>query len=161
MTILADPDSMCQEIRRCHLQSFVWLNCIHGENYGWCVRGGDEQLQPVWFTGYQLPQSLRKVNRSKMRTGILFRSVNNTNEPSDGVNESDAESFHRPQRKGRRKSNPSHNDIAVVEAAVECCDVDEGATGEENLVNSIDDESWESDFSTSDSNNSSGDDYWP
>ena len=93
VTILADPDSMCQEIRRCHLQSFVWLNCIHGviaeldpENYGWCVRGGDEQLQPVWFTGYQLSQSLRKVNRSKVRTGIFSRSVNNINELSDGAN---------------------------------------------------------------------------
>ena len=105
-----------------------------------------------------------------MRAGIFSRSVNNINEPSDGANESDAESFHRPQRKRRRKSNPSHDDIAkldydinlkAVEADVECCDVDEGATGEENLVNSIDDELWESDFSTSDSDDSSDDDYWP
>ena len=42
-------------------------------------------------------------------------------------------------------------DLKAVEADVESCDVDEGATGEENLVNSIDDELWESDFSTSDS----------
>ena len=54
-----------------------------------------------WFgsTGYQLPQPLRKVKRSKVRTGIFSRSVNNINEPSDGANESDAESFHRPQKK--------------------------------------------------------------
>ena len=88
-----NKEDLIQMIKRCHLQSFFWLDCIHGviaeldpENYGWCVRGGDGQLQPVWFTGYQLPQSLRKINRSKVRTGIFSRSVNNINEPSDGAN---------------------------------------------------------------------------
>ena len=24
----ADPDSICQEIKRVHLQSFIWINCL-------------------------------------------------------------------------------------------------------------------------------------
>ena len=52
ITIPADPEFMFQEIKRCHLLSFIWLNCLqrvrpqlYPEDYGWYV-GINDELHP-------------------------------------------------------------------------------------------------------------------
>ena len=69
-SIPPDPDSAEQCIKRAHLQTYYWLNCakpivlplLFDEN-GW--KFVDNELKPIWFTGYQMPPSLRRGRKGK------------------------------------------------------------------------------------------------
>ena len=39
------------------------ISHLHLENWGWCIQ--DEQVIPVWFTGNQIPPSLRNSRQRK------------------------------------------------------------------------------------------------
>ena len=98
LSLPADPDSMSQEIKRCHLQSYIWLNCLQGviseldpENYGWYV-GNDDEMHPTWFTESQFPPFLRKVNRNRKKVEPRSQTIEYIGDSFDGDNshESDA-----------------------------------------------------------------------
>ena len=65
VSLPADPDLICEEIKCVHLQSFIWCNClktiipsIDPDSYGWRFKECNE-ISQTWFTGNQLPPSLR------------------------------------------------------------------------------------------------------
>ena len=70
MSLPPDPDSVVQVIKRAHYQAYFWRRCIEINvemipfaNYGWKWCEEQELVVPVWFTGDQLPPSLRKKRR--------------------------------------------------------------------------------------------------
>ena len=98
--LLPDPDSLLQFLRRVQLQTVIWcssgetmIESLNPEEYGWMVDGTNENLEPVWFLGPQLPPSLnrRKKNTKKI---ILTNSV--------AVTEADAECSDVPPRNVRK-----------------------------------------------------------
>ena len=69
MSILPETDYVVQAIKRVHYQASKWyqsdLQTIHdvafeGKGWIWCDK-------PAWFTGEQLPTSLRKKPRKRLR----------------------------------------------------------------------------------------------
>ena len=65
-SILPDPTSLTQHIRRANLQCYYWKCCvkptiekIEPTTSGW-VRNSDNALEPLWFEGPQFPEVLRK-----------------------------------------------------------------------------------------------------
>ena len=70
MPLPPDPDPVVQVIKRAHFQAYEWYHCnesiishLHLENWGWRVQ--DEQVIPVWFTGNQIPPSMRNSRQRK------------------------------------------------------------------------------------------------
>ena len=73
MGILPDPDSIIQVIKRAHLQARVWyqyreqtmrhlpMSCM-----GWLV--SEEEIQPLWFIGLQLPPSAASKRKKKKKS---------------------------------------------------------------------------------------------
>ena len=149
----ADPDSMTEEIKRCHLQSYVWRRCFDGiidmldrDDFGWRVVC-DDTIVPVWFTGYQLPPSLRK-EKKKIRQPVATKEI----EDLEASEKSEAE----PSVKRKKRSVEKN---LTVKSTVPEYDADvEGDTATEN--DSCDDDMWESDFSSND-DDSSDDDFCP
>ena len=59
------PNSVEHCIKRAHLQTYYWLNCADSiiqpllvEEYGWILE--NNEIKPRWFTGHQIPESLRR-----------------------------------------------------------------------------------------------------
>ena len=74
MSVLPDPDAVVQAIKRVHYQASKWyqsdLQTIHDvafEGNGWIWCEDDAIVKPAWFTGKQLPTSLRKKPRKRLR----------------------------------------------------------------------------------------------
>ena len=111
-----DPDSLLQHIRRVQLQTVIWcssgetmIESLNPEEYGWMVDETNENIEPLWFSGPQLPPSLnrRKKNTKKI---ILTNSV--------AVTEADAECSDVPSRNVRKRvirktKNMSKPDVAA------------------------------------------------
>ena len=62
LSLPPDPDSIIQAIKRVHLQSSTWPQCLNQnstvisfENNGWAWSVEESIMVPVWFTGSQLP----------------------------------------------------------------------------------------------------------
>ena len=170
LNLPADPDSMTQEIKRCHLQAYVWLRCLQGiipkldpDNYGWRIIADDE-MEPIWFTGHQFPPSLRKANKTRLvpnrpesSAGVPIFDADVNYEHSDRESDAAPPKKRRKPQKSLNQSSPAITDFSEYDADIEATDtVDES----ENETQSDNDE-WESDFITSDEGDSSNDDYWP
>ena len=61
--LLPDSSSARNEIKRVHLQSFMWLRCmdrvidlIDPEDHGWTFDNRTKQFVPMWYDVTQLPQ---------------------------------------------------------------------------------------------------------
>ena len=105
VSLPADPDSICEEIKRVHLQSFIWCNClktiipsIDPDSYGWRFKGCDE-ISPTWFTGNQLPPSLRNDKQKSQKSEKLTDSA--TCEQETNVDDNDHHSEMSPAKNKR------------------------------------------------------------
>lgn len=70
-SIVPDPDSLCQHVKRANIVAYYWCHCteaitqkINPHLSGW--KTVDSVLKPHWFLGFQLPEVLRarKARRS-------------------------------------------------------------------------------------------------
>ena len=84
--IPVDPDSTLQEIKRVHLQSFIWLRCLDPiipildvRQFGWTV-SNENRVKPIWFVGHQLPPYLSRSCRE--RKGTSGRPLRNASDAS-------------------------------------------------------------------------------
>ena len=150
----ADPDSMTQEIKRCQLQAYVWRRCFDGiidmldpEDFGWRLMS-DDIIVPVWFTGYQVPASLRKERKKNS-----LPQATKVSESCDASQESEGETS------VKRKKRNRASDAPLTATSLE---YDADTEGDKTTDNkSSNDDMWESDFSSDDNDDSSDDDYWP
>jgi hypothetical protein len=133
----ADPDSIRQEIKRVHIQSYIWLHCLDviimpldTSLYEWQVDGN--KMAAVWFTGSQLPPSLRR-QRAKVKINLDL-----------GEGESDDEALSCRWRSKKRRLSDA--DIEMLNEPT-----DERPS----------DDFWESDFSEEYDNDSSDSDFLP
>ena len=114
-----NPDSLLQALRRVQLKVYVWrrLYKIWINNadplllYGWRYCVVVDMLLPVWFTGNQFPQSLRRKCRGEMETSLSTqnRSTNATDvEFGDG--ELSDEILQSPVKRCKRHMSSKAND---------------------------------------------------
>lgn len=158
--IPADPDSNIQEIKRCHFQSYIWLRCLEPiipsldfTKYGWLVND-QNQIKPIWFVGYQFPLSLRRPQRGKKRN-IRAKNENNASD-ADLESSADADNIMVPTKKKRT--------VAVVEKGIQNnAYEDDQLADNETEVSAVNESSseFESDFSSSDSIDTSDSDFEP
>ena len=80
MTLPPDPSSCKQAVLRAQYQGYIWLRChemeiepISYQDNGWAWNENTGLVSPVWFTGPQLPPSLRP-SRKRGRKGIPSRN---------------------------------------------------------------------------------------
>ena len=64
-SILPDPPSLTQHVRRANLQCYYWKSClepiiekIEPTTSDW-LRNSDNMLEPLWFEGPQFPETLQ------------------------------------------------------------------------------------------------------
>ena len=113
-----DPDSLLQALRRVQLKVYVWrrlyeiwINNADPLLYGWRYCVVVDMLLPVWFTGNQFPQSLRRKCRGEMETSLSTqnRSTNATDvEFGDG--ELSDEILQSPVKRCKRHTSSKAND---------------------------------------------------
>ncbi len=97
MCIPPDPDSVIQVIKRAHYQIYHWIRSteiniepIDYQQLGWKWSDEQQLVVPIWFTGSQLPPSLRNKRKKK-------QSSDNDNQ--EDVESDDERSTKRPKRK--------------------------------------------------------------
>lgn len=68
-SLIPDPDSLNQHLKRARLQTMIWtqsgqqnIDYPNPTEYGWVQEDG---LKPLWFVGPQLPPSLTRASRKR------------------------------------------------------------------------------------------------
>ena len=176
-----DPDSLLQALRRVQLQVYVWrrlyeiwINHVDPLLYGWRYCVVEDMLLPVWFTGNQFPQSLRRKRRGEIATSLSTRkrSTNDTDvefgdgELSDEILQSQVKRCKMHTSSKANDETPENNVIVEITTPVDIIIEEEAANLNEGDVESVeeseimsDESEWElSDFNSS--NDSQSDDDW-
>ena len=73
MPLPSNTDSLIEELKHVHLQSYVWLNALEATLpslnilfYGWQVRGDCEGVS-MWFNENQLPSSIASSSETDLK----------------------------------------------------------------------------------------------
>ena len=163
------------------LQTVIWcssgepiIECLNPEEYGWSVDPNNENLEPVWFSGPQLPPSLnRRKKKVTLNNSVAVTEAREADADAEGSD--DVQPKNLGKRVLRNTKNSTGPDIAAKKIKTtakiasgsceskslveeETIQADDEQTNEEDIYRDSQESDWEvSDFNSS---NNDSDPEW-